>query len=120
MKRKKFQVLAPTAQQGPGDAHAMNRGAQIGLPDSPFLTLEEGARYCRFDTCVNPVRALSKWLERQAVPGGPARADDPGRARRVGVRAARKVRPRSPVAPSLNESATSLSETDPRSPIPRR
>lgn len=41
---------------------------EAGLPDSPFLTLEEGARFARFDDCVNPVRAFYKWLGREAVP----------------------------------------------------
>jgi hypothetical protein len=41
---------------------------QLGIPDSPFLTLEEGARHCRFDTCLHPVVAFRQWLRRQGVP----------------------------------------------------
>jgi hypothetical protein len=41
----------------------------IGIDDSPFLTLEEGARLCRFDaTAAQPVLAFRKWLRRHAVP----------------------------------------------------
>lgn len=40
----------------------------VGLDDSPFVTLEEGARYCRFDDCKNPVIAFRKWLYRANVP----------------------------------------------------
>lgn len=35
---------------------------------SDELTLEEGARLCRFDTCQDPVQAFRKWLRRQGVP----------------------------------------------------
>jgi hypothetical protein len=41
---------------------------EVGLPDSPFLTLAEGARFARFDDCADPVRAFYKWLSREAVP----------------------------------------------------
>jgi hypothetical protein len=39
-----------------------NTAIGVGIPDSPFLTLEEGARFCRFDaTAANPVDAFRKW-----------------------------------------------------------
>lgn len=41
---------------------------QFGIVDSPFLTLAEGARYCRFDDCLQPVVMFRKWLRRQGVP----------------------------------------------------
>jgi len=41
----------------------------IGIPDSPYLTLDEGARFCRFDqTAENPREAFRRWLHRHAVP----------------------------------------------------
>lgn len=40
----------------------------IGLLDSPYLTLEEGARYLRFDTCEKPTIQFQKWLKRHRVP----------------------------------------------------
>jgi hypothetical protein len=43
--------------------------AQIGIPDSPFLTVAEAARYCRFDaTSEHPEAAFRQWAARQAVP----------------------------------------------------
>ena len=56
---------APAAQQAQGDAHGR---AKVGLPDSPFLTMAEGARLARFDGCKNPARAFQKWLVRKAAP----------------------------------------------------
>lgn len=41
---------------------------QFGIADSPFLTLEEGARYCRFDDCRRPVVCFRQWLRRQGIP----------------------------------------------------
>lgn len=42
----------------------------LGNPDSPYLTLDEGARFCRFDVTApkNPLDAFRRWLHRQAVP----------------------------------------------------
>jgi hypothetical protein len=42
---------------------------QIGIPDSPFLTVAEAARLCRFDaTAQDPEAAFRKWAWRNAVP----------------------------------------------------
>jgi len=41
----------------------------IGIPESPYLTLDEGARFCRFDaTADDPRNAFRQWLHRNAVP----------------------------------------------------
>lgn len=40
----------------------------IGIPDSPYLTLEEGARLCRFETCARPVVSFRQFLRRHGVP----------------------------------------------------
>lgn len=52
-----YNVKAETTEHSP-----------IGIVDSPFLTLDEGARFCRFDACQDPVVAFRKWLRRNAVP----------------------------------------------------
>lgn len=66
--RQAGQVLAADAQHVERGADAGDRGAQIGLPDSPFLTMHEGARFARFDDCQEPARAFRQWLGRKAVP----------------------------------------------------
>lgn len=42
----------------------------IGIPDSPYLTLEEGARHCRFDVTApsEPVECFRRWLIREGIP----------------------------------------------------
>jgi hypothetical protein len=41
----------------------------LGIADSPYLTLDEGARFCRFDaTSRTPVVHFRRWLHREAVP----------------------------------------------------
>jgi hypothetical protein len=68
MKRKDFtKARATNAQQAQGGLDAGHGLAQLDR-GSPFLTLAEGAAYCRFDTCVTPTAAFRKWLHRQAVP----------------------------------------------------
>jgi hypothetical protein len=44
------------------------RRPQIGLPDSPFLTVAEAARHCRFDDCANPAAAFTRWRRTHAIP----------------------------------------------------
>lgn len=40
----------------------------IGIPDSPFLTVAEAARFCRFDDTDNPEHAFRQWAARRGVP----------------------------------------------------
>jgi hypothetical protein len=48
---------------------AGDHSGRFGIPESPFLTLEEGARFCRFDaTAADPADAFRKWLHRHSVP----------------------------------------------------
>lgn len=65
---RRLQAGHAGAQQGQGARRGAVGAAQLGLADSPFLTLEEAARYLRFDACAFPVRACLKFLVRQAVP----------------------------------------------------
>jgi hypothetical protein len=60
------------------DAKPATQG--IGIPDSPYLTLEEGARYCRFDDYARPVVSFRQWLRRNGVPAAAARSSSAGRA----------------------------------------
>lgn len=42
---------------------------EIGIRESPYLTMEEAARFCRFDaTADKPAVAFRRWLHRHAVP----------------------------------------------------
>jgi hypothetical protein len=42
---------------------------QIGIVDSPFLTVAEAARFCRFDaTAQHPETAFRQWAQREAIP----------------------------------------------------
>lgn len=41
---------------------------QIGIPESPFVTVEEGARLARFDTCEHPEVAFRQWAAREGIP----------------------------------------------------
>jgi hypothetical protein len=52
------------------DETQSNRIAQepIGIPDSPFLTVREAARFCRFDNCEHPEIAFRQWARRMAIP----------------------------------------------------
>lgn len=70
MKRqRRFEPLPSPTQQTQGHAHVVGAALEFGIADSPYLTLDEGARFCRFDaTAVNPAVAFRKWLHRQAVP----------------------------------------------------
>lgn len=70
MKRQRvLETLAATAQQAQGHSHVAGHACEFGIRDSPYLTVEEGARFCRFDvTALNPTVAFRKWLARQAVP----------------------------------------------------
>lgn len=68
-RNRALQSVAPRVQQVRRPAHAANQASDVGIDDSPFLTLEEGARLCRFDaTSVTPTIAFRKWLHRQGVP----------------------------------------------------
>ncbi len=42
--------------------------ADVGIPESPYLTLAEGALFCRFDADKNPADAFRRWLRRHSVP----------------------------------------------------
>lgn len=68
LEREGATVNAGERQLVGGIVHVTQGRIEVGLPDSPFLTLEEGARYARFDDCADPVRAFYKWLGREAVP----------------------------------------------------
>lgn len=46
----------------------MSAQPAIGIADSPYLTLDEGARLCRFEQCVRPDVAFRQWLRRNGVP----------------------------------------------------
>ncbi len=62
------QSRTASPQQAQGHEHVAAAADQIGLADSPYLTLEEGARIARFDDCQHPVRAFYAWLVRHAIP----------------------------------------------------
>lgn len=71
--RRRLERERPALDARQGDAVGRVIGGahgrlEVGLPDSPYLTLEEGARFARFDDCADPVRAFYKWLGREAVP----------------------------------------------------
>lgn len=56
-------------QQAKGHTHGLRASGELGIPQSPYLTLAEGARFWRFDaTAVNPKEAFRRWLHRNAVP----------------------------------------------------
>ena len=63
-----FKSAAPHVQQPGGHAHVVHQAAQIGIPESPYLTLDEGALFCRFDGDKDPADAFRRWLRRHAVP----------------------------------------------------
>jgi hypothetical protein len=44
------------------------RAASAFPEDSPYLTVAEAARFCRFDTCAEPREAFRKWARRQGLP----------------------------------------------------
>jgi hypothetical protein len=58
----------PHQRHRPLSPHHTVTQVSIGIPDSPYLTLDEGARFCRFDTCQKPAVAFRQWLRRQNVP----------------------------------------------------
>lgn len=39
-----------------------------GIPESPYLTLDEAAHYARFDYCAHPTTAFRKWANRKGLP----------------------------------------------------
>jgi hypothetical protein len=52
-------------------ALSASRGAlQFGISDSPYLTVDEAARFCRFDATApqSIAKSFRAWLHRQAVP----------------------------------------------------
>jgi hypothetical protein len=63
------QARSTSAQESDRGAHVGDQLGQVGIPDSPFLTLAEGARFVRFDASSKlPSKAFRKWLRRHSVP----------------------------------------------------
>jgi hypothetical protein len=50
----------------------LDQSPHLGIPESPYLTLDEGALFCRFDARVsnpNDMREqFRRWLHRNRVP----------------------------------------------------
>jgi hypothetical protein len=66
---RELETLPAPAQEPQGDRHVARRPAQIGIADSPFLTVAEAARFCRFDATANdPEDAFRQWARRQGLP----------------------------------------------------
>jgi hypothetical protein len=55
-------------QRQPRKVRSLAGTAPIGIPQSPFLTTEEAALYCRFDTAANGIEMFRQWVWRYAVP----------------------------------------------------
>lgn len=70
MTRHKF-LQAPTTrvEQPARPLHVAHQPVQVAA-GSPYLTLAEGARHCRFDVTApgDPVNAFRRWLHRDGVP----------------------------------------------------
>jgi hypothetical protein len=68
--KRAIESSSAPAQQPERSAYVAREPAQaLGIPESPYLTLDEGARFCRFDaTAQSPVIAFRKWLHRNSVP----------------------------------------------------
>lgn len=58
----------PASQQPSSGAHVADQAPQFGLADSPYLRIDEAARFLRFDDCDNPEECCRKYLHRQAIP----------------------------------------------------
>lgn len=65
-----LETLPADPQQADSGLNISHKSRQtLGIPGSPFLTLEEGAAFLRFDvTAANPVVAFRKFLHRHSVP----------------------------------------------------
>lgn len=68
-RQRRLEMAAAAAQQAHGRGDGAHGLAELGLPDSPFLTVPEAARLLRFDAYAkDPAKACRDYLAGLGVP----------------------------------------------------
>lgn len=68
-RKRRLEMAASAAEQAKRRGDVAHGLAELGLPDSPFLTVPEAARLLRFDAYAkDPAKACRDYLAGRGVP----------------------------------------------------